>query len=105
MSALRSRVCSHLLYFSRVIKEFDRFLSQKNVRKKKNGGRACYQNDHGVVQRSICVHCLHVPVNDVMPLHTQINETLGLELLSFPVEDVVSCCLVLDGCNQLLGFS
>lgn len=48
---------------------------------------------------------LHVSVNDVMPLHTQVNETPGFELLSFPVEDVVSCCLVLDGCNQLLGFS
>lgn len=108
-SALRNRVCSHLLYFSLEIKEFDRFPSQKTslvVKKKKRGGRcSCYQNDHGVVQRSVCVQRLHVPVNDVMPLHPQVNETLGFELVSFPVEDVVSCCLVLDGCNQSLRFS
>lgn len=75
------------------------------VKTKKKKGDSCYQNDHGVVQRSVCVQRLHVPVNDVMPLHTQVNEALGFELLSLPVEDVVSCCLVLDGCNQLLGFS
>lgn len=48
---------------------------------------------------------LHVPVHDVMPLHTQVNEAPGFELLSFPVENVMSRRLVLDGCNQLFRFS
>lgn len=59
-----------------------------------------YQNHHGVMQRAVSVQRLHVLLQDVVPLHAQVNEASGLDLLSFPVEDVMTRCLVLDCCNQ-----
>lgn len=57
------------------------------------------------MQRSVRVHRLHVVLDDVVPLHSQVDEALGLGLLSFSVEDVMPCRLVLDRCviNRLLG--
>lgn len=52
------------------------------------------------MQRAISVQSLHVILDDVVPLHAQVNEAPGLHLLAFSVEDVMSCCLVLDSCNQ-----
>lgn len=57
------------------------------------------------MQRSISVQCLHIPLYDVVPLHTQVNEAAGLNLLPFSIQDVMPCCLVLDCCNQLVGIS
>lgn len=52
------------------------------------------------MQRSVGVQSLHVVLDDVVPLHAQVNEASGLDLLSFSVEDVMPSCLVLDCCNQ-----
>lgn len=59
-----------------------------------------YQNHHGVVQRAVGVQSLHVVLDDVVPLHTQVNEAPGLDVLSLSVEDVMPGRLVLDCCNQ-----
>lgn len=58
-----------------------------------------YQNHHGVAQRSVGVQRFHVFLDAVVPLHAQIDEAPGLDLLSFAVEDVVARRLVLDRCN------
>ena len=54
------------------------------------------------MQRSVRVQHLHLSLDDVVPLHAQVNEASGLDLVSFPIEDVMPCCLVLDCCNQSL---
>lgn len=66
------------------------------MNKKEEG--SSHQDHHGVVQRAISVHRLHLSVHDVMPLHAQVNEAPALHLLAFPIEDVVASSLVLDGC-------
>lgn len=56
------------------------------------------------MQRSVSVQRLHVVLDDVVPLHAQVDKASRLDLLSFPVEDVMPCCLVLDCCNQSFGY-
>lgn len=77
---------------------------------KRGGGggiirRYNYQNHHGVVQRPVGVHRLHIAIDDVVPLRAQVNEAPGPHLLAFPVEDVVSRRLVLDRCNKSVAMS
>lgn len=57
------------------------------------------------MQRSVSVQRLRVPLDDVVPLHAQVDEASGLNLLSFSVENVMPRCLVLDCCNQLFVMS
>ena len=61
-----------------------------------------YQNHHGIVERSVRVHGLDVVFDDVVPFHSQVDEALGLGLLSFPIQKVMPCRLILDCCNQPL---
>ena len=56
------------------------------------------------MQRSVSVQRLHVVLDDVVPLRAQVDKASRLDLLSFPVEDVMPCCLVLDCCNQSFGY-
>lgn len=65
-------------------------------------GGGYYQDQDGVVQRSVRVQHLHLVLEDVVPLHAQVDEAPGRRLLPPPVEDVVPRRLVLDRCNQPL---
>lgn len=60
------------------------FLINSNVSLDREG-KYYYQNHHWVMQRSVSVQRLAVPLDDVMPLHTQVNEASGLNLLSFSI--------------------
>lgn len=55
-----------------------------------------HQHHHGVVQGSIRVQRFRAVLDAVLPLHTQIDEGAGSGLLPFPIQDIVSCSLVLD---------
>lgn len=56
------------------------------------------------MQRAVSVQRLHVVLDNVVPLHAQVDEASGLDLFSFPVENVMPRRLVLDCCNQSFGY-
>ena len=68
-------------------------------------GRGSYQNHHRVVQGPVGVQRLHLLLDDVVPLHAQVDEAPGPRLLSPAVEDVVARRLVLDRCKEPPGKS